>query len=103
MINELNRRFLNFSFNGESKSIDESMISYCRAHDSMQRINNKPIRVGYNISVLPEAYGFLVQFEPYHRIKKEKQVAFSTKWGFGKKTVLRLMECLTLTLLIAYL
>ena len=45
-INELNKRFLKFSFNGKNKSIEESMISFCRTHSSWQRINNKPIQVG---------------------------------------------------------
>ena len=30
-------------------------------------------------------------------VKKEKQVASSTKWGLGDKVVLRLMECLMLS------
>ena len=47
--------------------------------------NNKQqahlMRVGYNIWVLAEAYGFLVKFEPYQGVQKGKQVASSTKWG----------------------
>ena len=35
-------------------------------------INNKPIRVGYNIWVLAETYGYVVWFEPYQGIKKGK-------------------------------
>ena len=50
-------------------------------HGTRQRINNKPIRVGHSIWILAEAYGYLVQFETYQGVKKEKQVAFSTKWG----------------------
>ena len=49
MINELNKKILKFSFNGENKSIDESMIPYYGTHGSRQQINNKPIQVGYNI------------------------------------------------------
>ena len=30
-------------------------------------------------------------------VKKEKQVAFSIKWGLGDNVVLQLMECLTPT------
>ena len=45
-----------------------------------------------------EAYDYVVQFRPYHGIKKEKQVAYSTKWGLGENVVLWLMEHLTLTM-----
>ena len=44
-----------------------------------------------------EAYDYVVQFRPYHGTKKEKQVAYSTKWGLGENVVLWLMEHLTLT------
>ena len=60
VINELNKRFLKFSFNGENISMNESMIPYYRTHDSRQRINKKLIQVGYNIWVLAEAYGSVV-------------------------------------------
>ena len=63
VINELNRRFLKFSFNGENKSIDESMIPYDGSHGRRQQINNKPIRAGYNIWVIAEAFGYVFQFE----------------------------------------
>ena len=70
VINELNKRYLKFSFNEDYKSIGESMIPYYRTHGIRQRINNKPIRVGYNIWVLAEAYGYAVQFEPYQVVRK---------------------------------
>ena len=60
VIIELNKKFLKFTFNGENKSIDQSMISYYANHDSRQRINSKPIRVEYNIWVFAEAYGCVV-------------------------------------------
>ena len=44
-----------------------------------------------------EAYSYVVQFRPYQRAKKGKQVASSTKWGLGENVVLQLMECLTPT------
>ena len=50
--------------------------------------------MSYNIGVLAEAYGYVVQFEPYQGVKKEKQFASSTKGGLGESVVLRLMECL---------
>ena len=75
-------RFLKFSFFRENKSIDKSMIPYYETHDSRQQINNKPIRVGYNIWNLVEAYGYVVQSIPFQNIKKGKQVVFSTKYGY---------------------
>ena len=64
-------------------------------HDSRERVNNKSILEEYKIWVLAaEAYVYVVQFRLYQGAKKEKQVASSTKSGFGKN-VLQLMECLT--------
>ena len=60
-VNELNKRFLRFSFNGENKSIDESMIPVCRTRGSWQRINKKVDWSG----------GCNIWFS-------------STKWGSGK-------------------
>ena len=103
MINEVNKRFLKFSFNGENRSIDESMILYYETHSSSQRINNKPIRVGHNIWFFAEKYGYVVQLEPHQCVKKGKQAVSSFKWGLGEKDVLRLIECLSLMLGIIYL
>ena len=36
------------------------MIPYYGAHGSWQRTNNKLIRVGFEIDVFAEAYGYLV-------------------------------------------
>ena len=52
VINELDKRFLKFTFNVENKSIDQSMISYFSNHGTRQRINNKKIGVGHSIWVL---------------------------------------------------
>ena len=87
-------RFLKFTFNRENKSINQSMISYYVNHDRLQRINNKPVGMSYNIGVFGKAYGYVVQFEPYQGVKKEKQVASSSKGGLGESVVLWLMECL---------
>ena len=70
MINEINKSFLKFTFNGKNKSIDQSMISSFANHGSRQRINNKPGPIGCNSRGLAEAYGYLVQFEPYQGVKK---------------------------------
>jgi len=94
-IDHLNKKFLEFSFNGENKSIDESMVPYFGTHGSRQRINNKPVRVGYKIWVMAEQYGYVVQFDPYQGAKSgRKQVASKTNWGLGEIVVLRLMGCL---------
>ena len=72
MINELNKRFLKFTFNEEKKSINQSMITYSANHSSRQRISNKPIRVECKLWVLAETYHYVVQFEPYQGVKKGK-------------------------------
>ena len=48
------------------------MISYFANHGTRQRINNKKIGVGHSIWVLPEVYGYVVQFKPYQGVKKGK-------------------------------
>ena len=72
MINELNKRCLNFTFNEEKKSIDQSMITYFANHSSRQRLNNKRNRVGCKIWTLAEGCGYKVQFKSYQGVKKEK-------------------------------
>ena len=42
-------------------------------------MNSKRIRVLYNIWVFAEAYGYVIQFEPYQGVQKGKQVALCTK------------------------
>ena len=49
------------------------MITYFANDSSRQRIYNKPNRVGCKIWLLAEAYGYVVQFEPYQGVKKEKR------------------------------
>ena len=87
-----------FSFNGENKSIYEPTIPYCRTHDSRQRINNKQIRLGYNIWILAEAYGYVVQCEPNEGLKKGKQVPSTTYCRLGENVVLRRIACSSPTL-----
>ena len=65
-------------------------------------MHNKLNRVGCKIWVLAEAYGYVVQFEPYQSVKKGKQVASSTKWGLGENVVQRLMKCLPSTVMNNY-
>ena len=60
MINELNKRFLKFSFNKENKSLHESMIPYYWTHGSRERTNNKPIWVGYSIWIFVKGYGYVL-------------------------------------------
>ena len=40
VVNELKKKFLMFSLNGENKSIDNSMDLYYKTHGSRQRINS---------------------------------------------------------------
>ena len=94
MIKDLNNKFLKHSFNGKNKSVNESMIPYFGTHGSRQRINNKPIHVGFKFWVLAEAYGYVIQFEPYQGAKVGKPIASQTRWGLGEKVVLAMMECL---------
>ena len=37
---------------------------------------------------------YLVRYKSCQGVKKEKQIASSTKWGLGDNVVLQLMECL---------
>ena len=69
------------------------MIPSFGTHDSKQRINNKPIRVGYMFWVLAEANGYVIQFEPYQGAKVGKPVASQRGWGLGEKVVLDSIEC----------
>ena len=81
-VSELIRRLLKFSF----------LFSY-GTHGSRQRINNKPVREGYNIWVLTKAYDYVFQFEPYQGVTKGKQFASPTKCRLGENVVLWLMKC----------
>ena len=72
------------------------MIPCHGTHGSRHRINNKSIQEEYKIWVLvAEAYGYVVQFTPYHGTRKGKQVDSSTKCGLGENVVLWFMERLT--------
>ena len=70
------------------------MIPSLGTHDSRQRTNNKPIRVGYMFWVLAETNGYVIQFEPYQVAKVGQSVVSQTRWGLGEKVALDLMECL---------
>ena len=48
---------------------------------------------------MAEAYDYLVHYRPYQGVTKGKLVASSGKWGLGENIALRLMECLTLTVI----
>ena len=84
---------LQFSFNGENKSINESMIPYYGTHGKSQRINDKSIRMGYDIWVLAKPYDdSLVRTTA--RCKERKTSRISCKRELGGNVVLRLVECL---------
>ena len=94
LIKDLNNKFLEHSFNGENKSIEESMIPYFGTHVSRQTINNKPIRVSYKFWVLGKGYGYVIQFKTYQGAKVGKQIVTQTTWGLREKFVSDLTECL---------
>ena len=78
----------------------EHMILCYGTHGSRQQINNISVQEEYKIWVLvAETYGYVVQLRPCQGAKNGKQVASSTKWLLGENFDLRLMECLTLTLI----
>ena len=55
------------------------MIPYYGTHSTGQQTTEKLIQVPCKIGVLAEAYGYVVQYEPYQCAKKGKEVAFLTK------------------------
>ena len=84
MIKNLNNKFLKHLFNAENKSTGESIIPYLDIHGSRQRINSKPIRVGYKFWILAKAYDHVIQFEQYQGAKVGKQITSQTRWGLGE-------------------
>ena len=77
------------------------MTLYYQTDCSRQRVNNKPIGVGYKIWVFEETYGYVVQCSSVQTIsrckkkkkkkrkrKKRKQLTFCTKQGLGENVVL---------------
>lgn len=65
----INERCLIFFPTTQNLSIDESMIPYYGHHGSKQRIQSKPIRVGYKQWVMASPDGYVIQFEPYQGSK----------------------------------
>ena len=74
-------------------AVDEAMIPYFGKNNSKQRIQNKPVRVGYKMWVLAEESGYIVQFYPYQGAKQNgPQRSTPHSWGLGEMTVLELVE-----------
>lgn len=91
----INERFLKFRANSPNLSVDESMIPYYGRNNSKQRIQNKPVRVGYKMWVLAEDSGYVVKFEPYQGAKTTgPQRSTPTTWGLGEYVVLNLLDVL---------
>ena len=65
-------------------SLDEEILG--AGIGSRQRINNKPIRVGYKFCVLADAYGYVIQLESYQGAKRGRHIAYriSYKMGLGR-------------------
>ena len=93
--NLFNKRFLKNRANLQHLSVDEAMLPYFGKNNSKQRIQNKPVRVGYKMWVLAEDSGYVVQFDPYQGAKSAGPTRASpTTWGLGEKVVLELLEVL---------
>ncbi len=91
----MNQRFLKHLANFKNLSVDEAMLPYFGKNNSKQRIQNKPVRVGYKMWVLAEESGYVVQFDPYQGAKSTGPTRSSpTSWGLGEKVVLELLEVL---------
>ena len=91
----LNIRCRNYAPNKDNKSVDEAMIPYFGRNSSKQRMQNKPVRVGYKQWVLAETSGYVIQFDPYQGVKNGNACrSSSTTWGLGESVVLSLAESL---------
>ncbi len=81
--------------NRDNKSVDEAMVPYYGRNSSKQRIQNKPVRVGYKMWVMAETSGYVIDFDPYQGAKGGKSAkATNTTWGLGEQVVLRAAEAL---------
>lgn len=93
--NLINKKFLRYRLNNPNLSVDEAMLPYFGRNSSKQRIQNKPVRVGYKMWVLAEDSGYVVQFDPYQGAKLSgPQRSSPQTWGLGEKVVLELLETL---------
>ena len=91
----INERCLKNRANLPNLSVDESMLPYYGRNNSKQRIQNKPIRVGYKMWVMAEDSGYVVQFDPYQGAKSSgPQRSSPVTWGLGENVVLELLEVL---------
>ena len=89
----INDRCFKFRENVPYLAVDEAMIPYFGKNNSKQRIQNKPVRVGYKMWVLAEESGYIVQFDPYQGEKQNgPQRSKPHSWGLGEMTVLELVE-----------
>ena len=71
------------------------MVPYYGRNSSKQRIQNKPVRVGYKMWVMAEAFGYVLDFDVYQGAKGGKTSKSSAStWGLGEKVVLRAAETL---------
>lgn len=89
----INERCLLFFPTRQNLSIDESMIPYYGRHSSKQRMQGKPIRVGYKMWVMSTPEGYVVQFDPYQGTKNGQSMKSTpTTWGLGEHVVLDLIS-----------
>ncbi len=82
----MNKKCLEFRANLPNLSVDEAMIPYFGRNSCKQRIQNKPVRLGYKMWVLAEDSGYIVQFDPYQGEKsKGPQRSSTVTWGLREK------------------
>ena len=65
----MNAKCLKLRPNSPNLSVDEAMLPYFGRNSCKQRMQNKPVRVGYKMWVLAEESGYVVGFDPYQGAK----------------------------------
>ena len=89
----MNAKCLKLRPNSPNLSVDEAMLPYFGRNSCKQRMQNKPVRVGYKMWVLAEESGYVVGFDPYQGAKTGgPQRSTSKTWGLGERVVLELVE-----------
>ena len=89
----MNAKCLKLRPNSPNLSVDEAMLPYFGRNRCKQRMQNKPVRVGYKMWVLAEESGYVVGFDPYQGAKiAGPQRSTPKTWGLGECVVLELVE-----------
>ena len=81
--------------NSEDLSVDESILLYCGRNNSKQQIQNKCVRSRFEMWVLAELLGYVVNFDPYQGAKFGNTTrATDRTWVFGEMIVLSFLDVL---------